>query len=57
MMLGGLEHDERRMLNDLISHFVQALNKERARSADLALKLETASARLELLEAAAYGLF
>jgi hypothetical protein len=56
-MLGGLEPDERRMLNDLIQHFVMALNKERDRSAELEGKLAAMAERVTLLEAAAYGAF
>jgi hypothetical protein len=56
-MLGGLDHDERQMLHDLVAHFVNALNAERARVADLARKLDAANARLELFTGASYGAF
>jgi hypothetical protein len=52
-----LEHDERRMLNDLIAHFVTALNVERGKSAELERKLSAMAERVILLEAAAYGAF
>lgn len=56
-MLGRLEPDERQGFIDLIDHFVLALNKERARSAELERKLSAMSQRVTLLEAAAYGAF
>jgi len=55
--LGGLDDDERAMLHDLVNTFVMKLNIERRLTADLTRQLEAAKERIELLEAAAYGLF
>lgn len=55
-MLGGIDHDERMMLQSMIHHFVLKLNEERAKSADLTRQLECERERIKLLEAAAYGL-
>jgi len=57
MMLGGLEGDEREQLQQLICHFVNRLNEERALSADLARRLAVAEQRVSFLEAAHYGFF
>jgi hypothetical protein len=55
--LGGMDHDERGMLHDLVNVFVMKLNTERRLTADLSRELEAAKERIKLLEAAAYGLF
>ena len=55
--LGGVDGDERVMLNTLIAHFASKLNEERGRNADLVRQLECLRERIQLLEAAAYGLF
>jgi hypothetical protein len=54
--LGGMDHDERGMLHDLIHTFVQKLNVERRLNEDLVRQLDAANARLKLLEATHYGL-
>jgi hypothetical protein len=55
--LGGVDGDERVMLNTLIAHFATKLNDERGRNADLVRQMECLRERIALLEAAAYGLF
>jgi hypothetical protein len=55
MVLGGLDVDEREMLQMMILHYVQALNAERSKSADLTRRLECERERVALLEVAAYG--
>jgi hypothetical protein len=57
MELDSLGPDERAMFQDLLVHFVNALNVERRLTADLTRQLETLRERIQLLEAAAYGLF
>jgi hypothetical protein len=53
--LGGMDHDERGMLHDLINVFAQKLNTERRLTADLSRELEAARERLRVLEAVHYG--
>jgi hypothetical protein len=53
--LGGMDHDERGMLHDLINTFVMKLNVERRLTADLTRQLEAANERLRVLEAVHYG--
>jgi hypothetical protein len=53
--LGGLDDDERSMFQSLIAHFVDRLNDERGRSADLTRQLEAMRERISLLEMQAYG--
>ena len=55
--LGGLDHDERGMLHDLILTFVQKCNALQRLNDDLTRQLEAERERIRLLEAAAYGLF
>lgn len=54
--LGGIDDDERSMFQAMISHFVSALNDERGKTADLTRQLDCLRERLQLLEAAGYGL-
>jgi hypothetical protein len=54
--LGGMDHDERGMLHDLILTFVQKCNALQRLNDDLTRKLDAAEARLRLLEATHYGL-
>lgn len=54
--LGGIDDDERALFSGMILHFVQALNAERNRTADLTRELDCMRERVQLLEAAAYGL-
>jgi hypothetical protein len=53
--LGGVDHDERGMLHDLVHTFVVKLNTERRLTADLSRELEAARERLRVLEAVHYG--
>jgi hypothetical protein len=55
--LGGLSGDEREMFQTLLAHFVDKLNEERLRTAELSRQMDIANERLALLEAAAYGMF
>ena len=55
--LGGMDEDERQTFLTLVHHFALKLQEERQHSADLTRQLDCARERLELLEAAAYGLF
>lgn len=52
----GLDDDERRMYTSMVHHFALRLNDERAHSADLERQIECLRARIQLLEAAGYGL-
>jgi len=53
----GMDDDERQMLHDLITTFVQKLNVQIRLNEDLTRQLEAANERLTLLECAAYGAF
>ncbi len=53
--LGGMDHDERGMLHDLIHTFANQLNAQRRLNADLSRELEAARERLRVLEAVHYG--
>jgi hypothetical protein len=53
----GMDGDEREMLHDLINVFIEKLNVERKRNEDLVREVATMRERVQLLEAAAYGLF
>jgi hypothetical protein len=53
--LGGMDHDERAMLHDLINVFVCKLNTERRLTADLTRELEALRERLKVIEAVHYG--
>lgn len=53
--LGGMDHDERAMLHDLVNVFVMKLNTERRLTADLSRELEALRERLRVLEAVHYG--
>lgn len=55
--MGGVDSDERQMYLDLILSFVNRLNGERTKTAELTRKLAAATERLELLEMTCYGLF
>jgi len=55
--LGGLDGEEREMLHNLVVHFVNALNDERAKNMKLTNEVATMRERIQVLEAAAYGLF
>ena len=55
--LGGLSGDEREMFQTLLAHFVDKLNEERLRTAELTRQMDIANERISLLEAAAYGMF
>jgi hypothetical protein len=54
--LGGMDHDERGMLHDLINVFAQKLNTERRLTADLSRENEALKERLAVLEAVHYGI-
>lgn len=53
--LGGMDHDERGMLHDLVHTLVLKLNDQRQRAADAERELATANERIALLTGAAYG--
>lgn len=53
--LGGMDHDERAMLHDLVNVFVMKLNAERRLTADLSRQLECERERLRVLECVHYG--
>lgn len=51
----GLDDDERKMFQMLVAHFVDALNEERGRNADLVRQVDCMRERVSLLEMQAYG--
>lgn len=53
----GMDNDEREMLHDLVNVFIEKLNVERQRNEVLTREVATMQERVQLLEAAAYGLF
>lgn len=53
--LGGIDHDERGMLHDLIHTIINQLNVQRRLNEDLSRELEAARERLRLLDARNYG--
>jgi hypothetical protein len=54
--MGGLDDDERALFQSMILHFVQALNAERQKNAELQRRLEVAEDRLRFFDAAHYGI-
>ena len=53
--LGGMDHDERGMLHELVHTLVLKLNDQRSRAEDAERQLAVVNERVKLLEAAAYG--
>ena len=55
--LGGMDHDERGMLHDLVHTLVLRLNDQRQRAEDAEQQLATANERIALLTGVKYGAF
>jgi hypothetical protein len=51
-----MDTEEYALLQQIIRHYAVALNAERAKTADLTRQLDCLRERLQLLEAAGYGL-
>jgi hypothetical protein len=52
----SMDTEEYALLQQIIRHYAVALNAERAKTADLTRQLDCLRERLQLLEAAGYGL-
>lgn len=54
--MGGIDDDERALFQSMILHFVQALNAERQKTAELQRRLDLAEERLRFFDGIHYGI-